>query len=141
MSAAKASHDVVMAPTDFTYLDYYQSRDTKSEPKAIGGYLPLSKVYSFEPVPSELTPDQAKHVLGAQAQLWSEYIPHPKHMEYMAFPRLCALSEVAWSPKEKRDYPDFLRRLSQHLERLKILDVNFRPLDANSGTDSHQRAR
>lgn len=141
VAAAKAGHDVVMAPTDFTYLDYYQSRDTKAEPKAIGGYLPLSTVYGYEPIPKDLSPEEAKHVLGAQAQLWSEFIPHPKHMEYMAYPRLCALAELTWSPKELKSYADFLRRLTPHLERLKVLDMNFRPLDKGSSVETRQTNR
>ena len=132
IAAAKAGHDVVMAPGDWTYFDKYQSRFREQEPLAIGGYLPVQTVYSYEPVPDALTPDEAKHVLGAQCQLWSEYIPHPKQMEYMAFPRLCALSEVVWSPKEGRNYDDFLARLQTHLERLKILDVNYRALDKDN---------
>jgi hexosaminidase len=128
IEAAKAGHDVVMAPTDYTYLDYYQSRIRAAEPVGIGGYLPIETVYKFEPVPAELNADESKHVLGAQGQLWSEYIPNPKHMEYMAFPRLCALAEVVWSPKAARDWSSFSNRLGVHLERLAILDVNFRPL-------------
>lgn len=128
IAAAKAKHEVVMAPTDFTYFDYYQSKDTKKEPKAIGGFVPLETAYAFEPVPAELTSEASKLILGCQFQLWAEFIPHPKHMEYMAFPRGCALAEVAWSPKELRNYPDFLSRLNAHLERLKVIDVNFRPL-------------
>lgn len=128
IAAARSGHDVVMAPTSHTYLDYYQSKMIESEPWAIGGYLPLETVYSFEPVPSDLTPAQTRHILGAQAQLWTEYIRTPKHLEYMAFPRLCALAEVVWSTKEKRDFGSFQDRLSKHVRRLGILDVGFRPL-------------
>jgi hexosaminidase len=130
ISAARAGHDVVMAPTSHTYLDYYQSADRGAEPRAIGGFVPLERVYSFEPVPSELSADQSRHVLGAQAQLWTEYIPNPQHLDYMAYPRLCALAEVTWSPREGKDYGGFVNRLRPHLDRLKALDVNFRPLDA-----------
>jgi hexosaminidase len=129
IEAAKAGHDVVMAPTTHTYLDYYQSRDKEKEPLAIGGFLPLEKVYSFHPIPRQLTKEEAKHVLGAQAQLWAEYIPNPEHMEYMAFPRMVALSECVWTPKEKKDFDDFKNRLKTHLQRLDVLDVNYRPLD------------
>lgn len=132
IAAAKAGHDVVMAPGDWTYFDHYQSRFREQEPFAGGGYLPLATVYSYEPVPSALSPDEAKHVLGAQAQLWSEHIPQSKQMEYMAFPRLCALSEVVWSPKEARNYDDFLTRLQTHLGRLDVLDVNYRKLSSDS---------
>lgn len=126
IAAARAGHDVVMAPTSHTYFDYFQGIDREIEPRAIGGYLPLERVYSFEPVPPTLSPEEARRVLGAQAQLWSEYIPNTKHMEYMAFPRLCALSEVVWSPMARRDWPDFRRRLDTHLRRLEALDVNYR---------------
>jgi hexosaminidase len=130
VEAARAGHDVVMAPTSHTYLDYYQSKNQAAEPLAIGGFLPLDTVYAFEPVPDELSADEAKHVLGAQAQVWTEYIPDGKRVEYMAFPRLTALSEVVWTPKERKDYVDYLIRLPQHLARLNALDVNFRGLDA-----------
>jgi hexosaminidase len=129
IAAAKAGHDVVMAPTSHTYLDYYQSRNRALEPKAIGGFVPLETVYSFEPVPPSLTPEEAKHILGAQGQLWAEFIPHPRHLEYMAYPRLTALAEVTWSPKEARNWENFKKRLETHLQRLSILDVNYRPLD------------
>jgi hexosaminidase len=129
IAAAKAGHDVVMAPTGNTYLDYYQSSDHATEPRAIGGLLPLEKVYAYDPIPSELTPQESKHVLGAQGQLWTEYIPNPKHLEYMAWPRLCALAEVTWSPAEGKSFADFINRLKPHLERLKVLDVTYRPLD------------
>jgi hexosaminidase len=128
ITAAKSNHDVVMAPGDWTYLDHYQSHDEAKEPLAIGGYLPLRTVYEYEPVPSELTPDQAKHVLGLQGQLWSEFIPGAKHMEYMAFPRLCALAEVGWSNPQNRSYAEFLTRLQPHLMRLKEMDVAYREL-------------
>lgn len=127
ITAAKAGHDVVMAPTHSTYLDYYQSK-SKNEPLAIGGHLPLKKVYRFNPIPKELTEKEAQHILGAQGQIWTEYIPNPKHAEYMGFPRLCALAEVVWSPN-KKDYENFILRLKSHLLRLNALDVNFRPLD------------
>jgi hexosaminidase len=128
IAAAKAGHDIVMTPTSHTYFDYYQSKLQSEEPKAIGGFLPLQKVYEFDPVAPSLTADEAKHVLGGQAQLWTEFIPHPKHMEYMAYPRFCALAETVWSPKASRNWDDFMGRLRPHLERLRTLDVNFRPL-------------
>jgi hexosaminidase len=115
-----------MAPTTHTYLDYYQSLDPGELP-AIGGHLPLETVYAFEPIPEDLTADESRHVLGAQAQIWTEYLLTPGHVEYMAFPRLIALSEVTWSPKERKNYPDFLTRLGIHEERLQLLNVNFRP--------------
>ncbi len=129
IEAARHGHDVVMTPASHTYFDYYQSRDPK-QPLAIGGLTTVEKVYGYEPVPAELSAAEAKHVLGTQGQLWSEYIPTPQHLEYMAFPRMCALAEVAWTPKERRDYAHFCGRLPVHLERLKALGLNFRPLDA-----------
>ncbi|WP_310568489.1 beta-N-acetylhexosaminidase [Gemmatimonas sp.] len=126
IAAAKANHDVVMAPGSHTYFDHYQSRDKAKEPLAIGGFTPIDSVYAFEPVPPQLTADEAKHVLGAQAQLWAEYMPNAKHVEYMAYPRMVALSEVLWSAKVRRDFANFKSRLPTHLARLDALDVNYR---------------
>ena len=126
IAAARAGHDVVMAPNTWTYFDYYQSDDRDAEPLAIGGYISLEKAYSYEPIPPDLSADEAKHVLGTQAQLWTEYMPDPKHVEYMAYPRACAHAEVAWTPAARKDYADFQARLNTHLERLAILDVNYR---------------
>jgi hexosaminidase len=126
IEAARAGHDVVMTPTSHTYFDYYQSKDRDREPLAIGGFLPLDVVYSYEPIPEGLEPRFARHVLGAQGQLWTEYMPTPKHVEYMAFPRLAALAEVVWTPKDRKDYSSFRKRLAAHLERLRVLDVNYR---------------
>lgn len=129
IAAAKQGHDVVMAPGSHTYFDHYQSRDQGSEPLAIGGFTNVEKVYGFEPVPPSLTPAEAKHILGAQSQLWTEYIPNPRQLEYMAYPRLTALSEAVWSAKARRDYGNFMQRLPVHLLRLDALDVNYRRLD------------
>ena len=126
IAAAREKHEVVMAPGSHTYFDHYQSQDQASEPLAIGGFTNVEKVYGFEPVPQELTPAEVPYILGAQAQLWTEYIPDPKHAEYMAFPRLSALAEVVWTPKARRDYADFSGRLSHHLRRLDAMDVNYR---------------
>jgi hexosaminidase len=128
IEAARQGHDVVMAPTNYVYFDYYQTKDVANEPLAIGGFLPLDSVYLYEPIPKDLEPQYVKHILGAQGQLWAEYFPGPKQAEYMAFPRESALSEVLWSPKEKRNLADFNARLPIHLSRLQILDVNYRPL-------------
>jgi hexosaminidase len=126
-AAAKAGHDVVMAPNSFVYFDHYQSK-SPTEPLAIGGFSPLDKVYSFEPVPAGLTNDEARHILGAQGELWTEYIPNPQHLEYMAFPRAAALAEVAWSLPDRRNFDNFHTRLQTHEQRLKALGVNSRPL-------------
>jgi hexosaminidase len=127
IEAARAGHDVVMAPTTHVYFDYYQSNDP-SEPLAIGGYAPLEKVYAFEPVPEELSPHEARRILGAQAQLWSEYLPTAAHIQYMAFPRAIALAEVTWTPAARRDFTSFRARLSAHEARLTALGVKFRPV-------------
>lgn len=128
MQAVSSGHDVVMAQTSHTYFDYYQSRDRANEPHSIGGYLPLEKVYEYNPVLPTMTAEQSKHVLGAQFQLWSEYIHTPAHMEYMAFPRGCALSEVAWTQRANMKYEDFLTRMKVHEARLKLLNVNSKKL-------------
>lgn len=128
VAAAKAGHDVVMAPTQFTYLDYYQWVAPRLEPLAFSNFLPLEQIYSFEPIPPELNAREAAHVLGGQAQLWSEYIPHRMEMDYEAWPRLCALAETVWSPKESRNFADFSLRLKPDIEKLKVLNVNYRPV-------------
>jgi hexosaminidase len=128
IQAARAGHDVVMTPEQPTYFDHAQSKDAK-EPASIGGHNPIESVYAYEPVPAQLTPQEAEHVLGAQAQLWTEYMGSPRHVEYMAWPRLCAMAEVLWSPRELRELAGFKQRLRDHLARLQALDVNFRPLD------------
>jgi len=129
IAAARMGHDVVMAPVAFTYFNLYQSQNRDAEPPAFPDFVPLEKAYAYEPVPAALNPDEARRVLGAQFQLWTEYIPDPKLAEYMAYPRACALSEVVWSPAEKKDFADFKARLAVHLERLKALDVNYRRPD------------
>jgi len=123
LAAARAGHDVIMCPTSHCYFDYYQGQ--VDEPRAIGGYLPVEKVYAFEPVPAELKPEEASHILGAQANLWTEYIGTAEHAEYMLFPRLLALAEVVWSPS-KKNWPDFQSRLIAHYDRLAYRGVNFR---------------
>jgi len=128
IAAARAGHDVVMTPTSNTYFDYYQSQDTLHEPLAIGGFLPLDTVYAYEPIPAALDSLQAKHILGTQGQIWTEYQRTPKNVEYMVFPRLVALAEVAWTPKEEKDFANFKARLATHLMRLSVLDVKYRPL-------------
>ena len=129
IAAARAGHDVVMAPTSHTYLDYYQSQNTAAEPIAIGGFLPLERVYSFDPMPAELEPRFARHIIGGQAQLWTEYMKDPKKVEYMAFPRLTALAEAVWTPLARKDSADYRARLDVHLPRLGALDVNYRRPD------------
>jgi hexosaminidase len=124
--AAGAGHDVVMTPTKFCYLDYYQSTNHAAEPRAIGGFLPLEKVYAFEPVPARLAPEFQVHILGGQCNLWTEYIPSLARAEYMLFPRACALAEVTWSAKTARDFPDFSQRLQVEFQRFDQQGVNYR---------------
>ncbi|WP_341843262.1 glycoside hydrolase family 20 protein [Chitinophaga caseinilytica] len=124
ITAAKQHHDVIMTPGNFVYFDYYQSLG-KNEPLAIGGLTPVSKVYSFEPVPEGLSSTEAAYIKGAQANLWTEYIGSPEHAEYMVYPRAVALAEVLWSPKDKKDYDGFLERLKRHLPRLDKKAVNY----------------
>lgn len=123
IAAAKEHHDVIMTPTSHCYFDYYQS-DHPEEPLAIGGLIPLQKVYDYEPIPDELTPEQAKYILGTQANIWTEYMPTSEKLDYMAFPRICALAEVAWLPKENKNFSDFVQRLIPHIKLLRELKVN-----------------
>jgi hexosaminidase len=125
IEAARQGHDVIMTPTSHAYFDYYQD-DPAYEPLAIGGLTPLEKVYAFEPIPAELTLEEAPHVLGAQGNLWTEYIKTTDYVEYMALPRMLALAEVVWSPKELRDWAGFAARLPAQLRRLDALDVSYR---------------
>ncbi|WP_336664256.1 family 20 glycosylhydrolase [Elizabethkingia meningoseptica] len=124
IKAANAGHDVIMTPGEFLYFDSYQT-DPRTQPEAIGGFLPLEKVYSYNPVPSELNKENEKHVLGAQANLWAEYIPTTNHVEYMVFPRALALAEVNWTPKENKNVDDFKKRLQSHYMILQKLQVNY----------------
>ncbi len=123
IEAAKQNHDVIMTPGSHCYLDHSQSKNEDSV--TIGGYLPLEKVYSYEPVPGALNAEQAKHILGAQGNLWTEYITNPAKVEYMIFPRMVALSEVLWSQKEKRDWNNFERRLPVLFEKLNKEKINY----------------
>ena len=111
IAAAKQNHDVIMTPNTYLYFDYYQSLDIANEPDAIGGYLPLERVYSYEPMPEELTAEEARHIIGVQANIWTEYMPTFKQMQYMGLPRIAALSEVQWSQPQLKDYTDFSNRL------------------------------
>ena len=126
VEAATAGHDVVMCPNSYCYLDYYQSRDRASEPPASGAYLPLDKVYSFVPTPTDLDARYNSRILGPQANLWTEYIPSLKQAEYMTFPRLCAIAEIGWSQADRRDWDDFSRRLQAHLARLDKIGITYR---------------
>jgi len=125
IEAAKAKHQVIMTPTTHLYFDYGQG-DPAYEPINIGSYLPLEKVYSFDPVPSDFKPDEAKYIIGGQGNLWSEYLATPESVEYMVFPRMLALAEDVWSTPQNKNYADFQKRLSTELLRLDKQKVNYR---------------
>ena len=125
IQAAQMGHDVIMTPTTYCYFDYYQTADTENEPLAIGGFLPLEQVYRFEPATDELTTEQKKHIIGAQANLWTEYIPTEDHVEYMTIPRLAAMCEVQWMQADKKNYEDFIKRLPQLLTIYDNLEYNY----------------
>ncbi len=119
VAAAQQNHDVIMVPTSHFYFDYYQTTDIDNAPFGIGGYVPIEKVYSFDPVFSELTTEQSKHILGVQANLWTEYVKSPEHAEYMLLPRMDALTEVQWTDPKLKNYDQFEQRL---LKMMKYYD-------------------
>ncbi|MDU1903472.1 MAG: family 20 glycosylhydrolase [Dysgonomonas sp.] len=125
IEAAKQGHNVIMSPNGFMYFDFYQTKDVDNEPLAIGGFIPVEKVYSFEPVPASLSEEEKKHVIGAQANLWTEYIATTEQVEYMLLPRMGALAEVQWTMPEKKEYETFLPRLSKLMEQYKELGYNY----------------
>lgn len=124
IAAAKSGHYAIMTPGSHCYFDHYQG-DPDVEPVAIGGYTSLKKVYSYEPIPEELNNEEAKYILGAQANLWTEYVYDGKHAEYMVVPRISALAEVVWSPKKVKDWDNFNTRMQTQFQRYKYLDVNY----------------
>ena len=124
IEAAKQDHDVIMAPNTYVYLDYYQA-DPKTQPLSIGGFLPLWKTYSYNPMPASLTPAEAKHILGVQGNIWTEYIQTSDHVEYMALPRGAAVAEIGWSPQSLRNYPDFKQRMIQQFKRYDGIGWNY----------------
>lgn len=126
--AIENGNNVIMSPRTHCYLDYYQADPaTNDEPEAIGGLLTLETAYSFNPIPEGISDARQRQVLGIQGNLWSEYLPNARQMEYMAFPRLTALAEVAWSPLESKDWAGFRQRLQPMLKRLELLGINYRP--------------
>lgn len=130
IAAARHGNDAIMCPNSFVYFDHCQSATPATEPLGIGGHTPLAKVHGYEPIPAELNPAQARSIIGVQGQLWTEYIATPSRLEFMAFPRACALAEVAWSEKSRPDFAHFLTRLCAHLRRLDVQDVRYRaPLE------------
>ncbi|MDB6121673.1 MAG: hexosaminidase [Pedosphaera sp.] len=137
IEAATAGHNVVMTPLADCYFDHYQSTNTVTEPHAIGGYLPLDQVYNFNPMPAKLESQYQSHILGAQANVWTEYMPSLSHVEYMVFPRLCALAEVTWSPQKARNWADFNQRMQLNYRRLDQFNINYRRNTSNPGS-AHQ---
>jgi hexosaminidase len=125
IAAAKLKHEVVMSPGKPCYFDHYQAKDKTREPLAIGGFNPVDSVYRYEPVPKALKEDEQKYILGAQGNVWTEYILNEKQVEYMAVPRMCALAEVLWGPKEKRNLNDFKKRLKENSKKLDQQNVNY----------------
>lgn len=124
IKAAQMGHDVIMTPNLYCYFDYLQTADSKDEPLGIGGYVPVEKVYSLDPT-AALTEEQAKHILGAQANLWTEYIATTEHAEYMILPRMAALAEVQWTQPEKKDYADFTQRLPRLIKFYQRDSMNY----------------
>nr|WP_234406756.1 family 20 glycosylhydrolase [Prolixibacter bellariivorans] len=124
IAAAQAHHSVIMTPGGYCYFDHYQGKP-ESEPIAFGGFTPLKKVYSYEPVPKELAPDEYKYILGSQGNVWTEYMKTPAKVEYMIFPRMAALAEVLWSPKASRNYDDFLKRMRSEVKLYDAYGINY----------------
>ncbi|MEZ4816740.1 MAG: family 20 glycosylhydrolase [Flavobacteriaceae bacterium] len=129
IAAAKQKHNVIMTPGSHCYFDHYQSKN-ENEPLAIGGFTSLEKVYSFNPIPAELSEEEVQYILGAQGNVWTEYMKTEDKVEYMVFPRILALSEVDWKGPSKefeKDYADFKQRLKAFTERMDVLKINYAP--------------
>ncbi len=125
IQAAKMNHDVVMTPVSHCYFDYYQSLNKEIEPTAFGGFTDLHKVYHYEPVPKELSEKEARHILGAQGNIWTEYIHTGHHVEYMALPRMSALAEVLWTPDSLKNFNSFLSRLESLFNIFSAMELNY----------------
>lgn len=125
LEAVRLGHDAIMVPYTHLYFDYYQTADTQNEPLAIGGYVPVELVYSFEPFTDEMTEEEKSHILGVQANLWTEYIPSPSHLEYMLLPRMSALSEVQWCEPDNKDYDRFLDDMKGMAEIYDMLGYSY----------------
>jgi hexosaminidase len=124
IDAARQNHDVIMTPGGTCYFDKYQ-QNPAGEPEAIGGFLPLQKVYEYEPVPAALEKDKQQYVKGAQANLWTEYVPTQEHAAYMIFPRIIALSEVVWSNPATKNWAQFQEKLTAHYTLLQAFNINY----------------
>ena len=125
LEAAKHGHDCIMSPNTYMYFDYYQTKHVEDEPLAIGGYVPVETVYNYEPIHPSLTSEEQKHIIGVQANLWTEYVTSYKHVEYMELPRMAALCEVQWCKPENKDYEDFKERLLQLVDLYDLKDYNY----------------
>jgi hexosaminidase len=122
IEAAKQRHDVIMTPNSYVYFDYFQGKPAL-EPMAIGGYLTLQRVYSYEPIPASLTAEEAKHIKGVQANVWTEYISSADKVEYMTLPRMAAIADIAWTSHPK-DWNDFTQRLEAQYDRYRFWNYN-----------------
>lgn len=125
IEAARKGHEVIMVPASYFYFDYYQSEDIANEPLAIGGYVPVEKVYSFNPLPDELTAEQKQRIIGVQANVWTEYIASFNHVMYMALPRAAALAEVQWCSPGQRNYEAFLNRMNNLVRLYDLYRYNY----------------
>ncbi|MDO5571337.1 MAG: family 20 glycosylhydrolase [Bacteroidales bacterium] len=130
IKAVKSGHNAIMTPGGYCYFDAYQL-EPSTQPEAIGGYLTVEKVYSYNPVPDSLNNEEAKFIMGVQGNVWTEYMPTPKHTEYMIYPRIAALAEVAWSNSENRSWNEFKPRINRHVSLLKEKGVNSCNLNAD----------
>lgn len=128
IAAARLGHDAIMTPTSHFYFDYYQARDIENEPFGIGGYVPVEKVYAYEPIPDTLSQELGAHILGVQANLWAEYIKTPEHQEYMLLPRMAALSEVQWCDRGSREWTRFAGALPHIVDIYERMGYNYSPV-------------
>lgn len=135
VAAAKSGHDVIMAPIQYTYF-WWNQGDPKKEPLSAGNYLPMEKVYSFEPVDSSLTAAEAKYVLGAHGSAWAEYMESESKVEYMVFPRIGALAEVVWTPRGKKNWKDFTKRIQKQFKRYDYRKINYAKTSLDLGIDT-----
>ncbi|HEX5169057.1 MAG TPA: family 20 glycosylhydrolase, partial [Cyclobacteriaceae bacterium] len=124
IAAAQQKHNVIMTPGNWVYLDHYQA-DPATEPLAIGGMTTVSETYGYEPLPSQLTDEEKKYILGAQGNVWTEYMTTPDYVEYMVYPRAIALAEVVWSPKDSRNYDNFAQRMASHRALMDAWKINY----------------
>ena len=124
IEAAKMNHEVIMTPNAVCYLDHYQAKDTKNEPLAIGGYTPIEEIYNYEPIPSELDRSLHKYIIGAQGNVWTEYMKTSDHVEYMVFPRILALSEVVWADN-RPSFEDFEKKVNDTYPILDRMNINY----------------